>query len=44
MSEKWDVFVIGGGNAAVCAALAAQERDLKVLMLERAPEEESGGY
>ena len=43
MSEKWDVIVIGGGNAAFCAALAAQERDLKVLMLERAPEDESGG-
>ena len=43
MSEKWDVIVIGGGNAAFCAALAAQERDLKILMLERAPEEESGG-
>lgn len=43
MSEKWDVIIIGGGNAAFCAALAAQERGLKILMLERAPEDESGG-
>lgn len=43
MSNQWDVIVVGGGNAAFCAALAAQERDLKVLILECAPEEESGG-
>ena len=43
MSDKWDVIVVGGGNAAFCAALAARERNLKVLMLERAPEDESGG-
>jgi tricarballylate dehydrogenase len=38
-----DVIVVGGGNAAFCAALSAQEQGKKVLMLERAPEEESGG-
>jgi tricarballylate dehydrogenase len=38
-----DVIVVGAGNAAFCAALAAQERGAKVLMLEAAPEEESGG-
>src|SRR5438552_15273398 len=38
-----DVIVIGAGNAAFCAALAAQEQGAKVLMLEAAPEEESGG-
>ena len=43
MSDSWDVILVGGGNAAFCAALAAAERDLKILMLERAPEEESGG-
>ncbi len=43
MSEKWDVIVVGGGNAAFCAALAARERGLRILMLERAPEDESGG-
>src|SRR3979409_204179 len=38
-----DVIVVGGGNAAFCAALAAQEQGAKVLMLEAAPEDESGG-
>jgi len=38
-----DVIVVGAGNAAFCAALAAQEAGAKVLMLEAAPEEESGG-
>jgi tricarballylate dehydrogenase len=38
-----DVIVIGAGNAAFCAALAAREAGAQVLMLEAAPEEESGG-
>ena len=38
-----DVIVVGAGNAAFCAALAAQEQGAKVLMLEAAPEDESGG-
>jgi tricarballylate dehydrogenase len=38
-----DVIVVGAGNAAFCAALAAAEEGAKVLMLEVAPEEESGG-
>jgi tricarballylate dehydrogenase len=38
-----DVIVVGAGNAAFCAALAAQEQRAKVVMLEAAPEEESGG-
>jgi tricarballylate dehydrogenase len=42
MSE-YDVIVVGAGNAAFCAALAAQEQGASVLMLEAAPEEESGG-
>jgi tricarballylate dehydrogenase len=40
---EWDVIVVGAGNAAFCAALAAAEANRKVLVLERAPEEESGG-
>src|SRR2546421_2152534 len=39
----YDVIVVGGGNAALCAALSAREHCDKVLVLERAPEEESGG-
>src|SRR5436853_2235954 len=39
----YDVIVVGAGNAALCAALAARETAQKVLVLERAPEEESGG-
>src|SRR5262249_33595425 len=38
-----DVIVVGGGNAAFCAALAAQEQGASVLMLEAAPEDEAGG-
>jgi tricarballylate dehydrogenase len=38
-----DVVVVGGGNAAFCAALAARESGASVLMLERAPEAEAGG-
>ena len=38
-----DVIVVGAGNAAFCAALAACESGAKVLVLEAAPEEESGG-
>ena len=32
-----DVIVVGAGNAAFCAALAAQEHGARVLMLEAAP-------
>ena len=38
-----DVIIVGAGNAAFCAALAAAEHGVSVLMLERAPEPESGG-
>src|SRR5512136_2735812 len=38
-----DVVVVGAGNAAFCAALAAREGGVSVLVLERAPEGESGG-
>jgi tricarballylate dehydrogenase len=39
----YDVIVVGGGNAALCAALSAREHCQRVLVLERAPEEEAGG-
>lgn len=41
--EYYDVVIIGAGNAAFCAALAAQEQGVSILMLERAPKEENGG-
>ena len=37
------VVVVGGGNAALCAAIAARERGADVLLLERAPFEQRGG-
>ena len=38
-----DILVIGGGNAALCAALTAREAGASVLMLEAAPREWRGG-
>ena len=42
-ASAYDVIVVGGGNAAMCAALAAAEEGARVLVLERAPEAERGG-
>ena len=41
--QDWGVVVVGGGNAALCAALSARETAKRVLVLERAPEDEAGG-
>ena len=38
-----DVLVIGGGNAALCAALLAREAGASVLLLESAPLAWRGG-
>ena len=37
------VVIVGGGNAALCAAIAARERGAEVALLERAPFEQRGG-
>ncbi len=41
--QVWDVVVVGAGNAALCAALAAAEQGAKVLVLEKATKEDRGG-
>jgi tricarballylate dehydrogenase len=41
--HRYDVVVIGKGNAALCAALSAREHGARVAVLEAASEEESGG-
>lgn len=38
-----DLIVVGGGNAGLCAALAARETGARVVVLERAPKEWRGG-
>jgi len=38
-----DVLIIGGGNAALCAAMTAREAGAKVLVLESAPKDFRGG-
>ncbi|SFB12876.1 tricarballylate dehydrogenase [Poseidonocella pacifica] len=41
--ETCDVLVIGGGNAALCAAITAAEAGASVLILEAAPKAYRGG-
>lgn len=41
--EIFDVAVIGGGNAALCAAISAHESGARVVVIERAPRESRGG-
>ncbi|MCG8643271.1 MAG: FAD-dependent tricarballylate dehydrogenase TcuA [Desulfobacterales bacterium] len=38
-----DVLVIGGGNAALCAAITAKRAGAEVVLLESAPRESRGG-
>ena len=42
-TRGYDVIIVGGGNAAMCAALSAHEEGAKVLILERSPVPERGG-
>ena len=41
--SDYDVVVVGAGNAALSAAMAARENGARVLILEKASEEEKGG-
>ncbi|WP_366655952.1 FAD-dependent tricarballylate dehydrogenase TcuA [Fodinicurvata sp. EGI_FJ10296] len=41
--ERYDVLVVGGGNAALCAAITARNAGSKVLVLEGAPKFYRGG-
>lgn len=43
LSRKYDVLVIGGGNAALCAAISARRAGASVLVLEGAPKFYRGG-
>ena len=43
MTKAYDIAVIGGGNAALCAAMTAAEAGAKVLILEVAPKPYRGG-
>ncbi len=40
---NWDVAVVGGGNAALCAAMTAAEAGARVVILEGAPKPYRGG-
>ena len=41
--ENYDVAVLGGGNAALCAALTAREAGARVIVVESAPRHFRGG-
>ena len=43
LPRQCTVVVIGGGNAAMCAALSAATTGAPVLVLERAPHDKAGG-
>ena len=42
-TPDYDVAVVGGGNAALCAAIAARRAGARVVVLERAPRHFRGG-
>ena len=43
LTKKYDVLVAGGGNAALCAAIAARRAGASVLVVEMAPKFYRGG-
>jgi tricarballylate dehydrogenase len=42
-AQEFDVAVLGGGNAGLCAALTASQSGARVIVLETAPREFRGG-
>ena len=42
-SRTYDVLVLGGGNAALCAAITARQAGAEVLLVEHAPKAFRGG-
>lgn len=43
LKGPWDIVVVGGGNAALCAAITSAEEGARVLILESAPKTYRGG-
>ena len=43
MPKGWEVIVVGSGNAALCAAIAAKENGRDVLVVEKARPDLAGG-
>lgn len=43
LNQTWDVLIIGGGNAALCAAVTARRAGAEVIVLESAPQAFRGG-
>ena len=43
MDKVWDVIIVGSGNAALCAGIAAKERGAEVIIIEKAGPEMAGG-
>ncbi|OYX40863.1 MAG: FAD-binding dehydrogenase [Rhodobacterales bacterium 32-67-9] len=43
LNGPWDIVIVGGGNAALCAAITAAEAGARALILESAPKPYRGG-
>src|SRR6187397_3046835 len=43
LTKQYDVLVVGGGNAALCAAISARRAGASVLVVEAAPKFYRGG-